>query len=182
MQDRSIGLRAMLVAFTLALMVLAFSCARPRVAFSVSTLSGSSQAIDRANVEFARAIAAVREAEAAGANDDELGVLAEKLDLIVWMIDRAERLLLQGNIEGAAAQADRSIEFSRGVVLQAGQLRDKASLRTYYGKVLTFGMVPVASLLVTVGTHYGWKRWRRREIDRTMQMEIKGVKEPEEET
>lgn len=182
MRYRSIGLQAMLAASILALMVLAFSCARPRVAFSVSISSDSSQAIDRANVGFARAIAAVREAEASGANEDQLRVLVEKLNSAVWMIDRAESLLLQGDVEAAATQADRSIEVSKGIALEAVRLRDEASLRAYYGKVFAFGMVPVASLLVTVGTHYGWKWWRRREVDKTMRMEIRGVKEPEEET
>jgi len=182
LQDRSIRLWAMLAAVMLALMVTTFSCTRPRVVFSFSTLSESSQAIDTANVEFARALAAAREAEAAGADEDQLLVLIEKLNLAVWMIDRAESLLLQGDTVAAAAQADRSIEASKGIVLEAVRLRNEASLRTYYGKVFAFGMVPVASLLVTVGTHYGWKWWRRREIDRTMRMEIKGVREPMEET
>jgi len=143
-------------------------------------MDGGSQAIDRANVEFARALAAVREAEAAGADENQLRVLIEKLNAVVWMIDRAESLLFQGDVQGATAQAEKSIEASREIVSQAAKLRDEASLRTYYGKALTFGMVPVASLLVMAGAHYGWKRWLRREVDRTMRMEIKGVKEPEE--
>lgn len=155
---------------------LAVSCTIP----SASTFGGSSEATDRANVEFARAIAAVREAEGAGAQEDQLRVLIEKLNSAVWMIDRAERLLLQGDIIEAAAQADRSVEISKGVAMEAVKLRDEASQRTYYGKTLTFGMVPVASLLVTVGSYFGWKWWRRREIDRMMRMEIKGLKESEE--
>jgi len=182
LQTGSNGFRAILVVVTLGLVVLAFSSARPRVGFSSSTLDGSPQAIDRANVELAKAIAAVREAEAAGADGNQLGALVERLNTVVWMIDRAESILLQGDVQGATAQAERSVEASKEIALQAAKLRDEASLRTYYGKVFTFGMVPVASLLVTVGAHYGWKWWRRREIDRTMRMEIKGVKEPEEET
>lgn len=174
--------RAILVVVTLGLVALAFSSAIPRVGFSSSTLNGDSQAIDRANVEFAKAIAAVREAEAAGAEGNQLGALVERLNTVVWMIDRAESLLLQGDVQEAAAQAERSVEVSKEIVSQAAKLRDEASQRAFYGKVFAFGMTPVASLLVTVGGHYGWKRWRRREIDRTMRMEIKGVKEPEEES
>jgi hypothetical protein len=54
-------------------------------------------------------------------------------------------------------------------------------VRTYYGKILTFGMAPIAAFLVTIAAHYGWKWWRKREVDRIMRMEIKKVKEPEEE-
>jgi len=182
LQTGSNGFRAILVVVTLGLVVLAFSSARPRVGFSSSKLDGSPQAIDRANVELAKAIAAVREAEAAGADGNQLGALVERLNTVVWMIDGAESILLQGDVQGATAQAERSVEASKEIASEAAKLRDEASLRTYYGKVFTFGMVPVASLLVTVGAHYGWKWWRRREIDRTMRMEIKGVKEPEEET
>jgi len=171
----------MLVAVMLALTVLAFSCTRPRGAFSFSTLSGSSQAIDTANVEFARAIAAVRAAEAAGADENQLSAFVERLNTVVWMIDRAESLLLQGDVQGATAQAERGIEASKEIVSQAAELRDEASLRTYYGKVYTFGMVPVVSLFVTVGAHCGWEWWRRREIGRMMRMEIRGVKESEDE-
>jgi len=159
--------------------ILAFSHATPSVEFSAPP--GSSQAVDRASSEFAKAIAAVREAEAAGADENRLSALVERLNAVVWMIDRAESLLLQGDVQAATAQAERGIEASREIVSQAAKLRDEASLRTYYGKIFTFGMVPVVSLLVTVGAHYGWKWWRRREINRMMKMEIKGVKEPQEE-
>jgi len=159
--------------------ILAFSHATPSVEFSAPP--GSFQAVDKASSEFAKAIAAVREAEAAGADENQLSALVERLNTVVWMIDRAESLLLQGDVQGAAAQAERGIEASREIVSQAAKLRDEASLRTYYGKVLTFGMVPVASLLVTVGAHHGWKWWRRREVGRMMRMEIKAVKEPQEE-
>jgi len=159
--------------------ILAFSHATPSVEFSAPP--GSSQAVDRASSEFAKAIAAVREAEAAGADENQLSALVERLNAVVWMIDRAESLLLQGDVQAATAQAERGIEASREIVSQAAKLRDEASLRTYYGKIFTFGMVPVVSLLVTVGAHYGWKWWRRREINRMMKMEIRGVKEPQEE-
>ena len=169
----------MLLVTTAMIGILAFSHANP--SFEFSAPPGSSQAVDRASSEFAKAIAAVREAEAAGADENQLSALVERLNTVVWMIDRAESLLLQGDVQGATAQAERGIEASREIVSQAAKLRDEASLRTYYGKIFTFGMVPVVSLLVTVGAHYGWKWWRRREINRMMKMEIRGVKEPQEE-
>jgi len=147
----------------------------------VSTLSGSSQAIDKADAEFKRALMAVREAEAAGADKERIAILVERLNNVVGIIDRAERLLLQGNATEADAIADQTVDISKRIVSEAIELRDEASLRTYYDKIFTFSMAPVASLLVTVGAHYGWKWWRRREVDRLMRMEIKKVKEPEEE-
>ena len=179
MHARPSALCVMLLVTTAMIGILAFSHANP--SFEFFAPPGSSQAADRASSEFAKAIAAVREAEAAGADENQLSALVERLNTVVWMIDRAESLLLQGDVQGATAQAERSIEASREIVSQAAKLRDEASLRTYYGKVFTFGMVPVASLLVTVGAHYGWKWWRRREIGRMMRMEIRGVKEPQEE-
>jgi len=141
----------------------------------------SSQAVDRANAEFERALIAVREAEAAGADRERIAALVERLNFVLGRIDEAEHLLLQGKITDADAIAQQTIDDSKGIALEAIELYDEASLKTYYEKIFTFGMAPVASLLVTVGAHYGWKFWRRHEVDRMMRMEIKKVKEPEEE-
>jgi len=182
LQIRPIVFIAMLLVVMATLGALGLSSTTGDTGIYASPASAGSDAVGRANLEFARAVAAVREAEVAGADEDQLRVLVEQLNSIVWMIERAEHLLLQGDVEGASAQAERSVEASKGVVLQAEQLREVASERTYFGKVFTFALVPVASLLVTVGAHYGWRWWRRREIDRMMRMEIREVKEPKEET
>jgi len=144
-------------------------------------LSGSSQAIDNASAEFKRALKAVREAEAAGADEERIAILVDRLNSVLGMMDEAERLLLQGNVTEADAIAERTIDISKRVGSEAIELRDEASMRTWYDKIFTFSMAPVASLIVTVGAHYGWKWWRKREVDRTMRMEIKRIKEPEEE-
>jgi len=143
--------------------------------------SSNSQAIDDANAEFKRALNAVREAEAAGADRERIAVLVERLNLVLGMMDEAKRLMLQGNNTEADAIARRTIYTSRGIISEAIELRDETSSRAYYENMFTFGMAPVASLLVTVGAHYGWKLWRRSEAERIMRMEIKKIKEAEEE-
>jgi len=160
---------------------LASLCATQDLGSHALALSGSSQAIDRANAEFKGALRAVREAEAAGADKQRIATLVEQLNSVLRMIDEAESLLLQGNVTEADAVAERTIEISKRIGTDAVELRDEASLKTFYDKIFTFSMAPVASLLVTVGTHYGWKWWRRREVERLMRMEIKRAKEPEEE-
>jgi len=144
-------------------------------------LSESSQAIDRANSEFKAALTAVREAEAAGADSSKIAVLVERLNMVLGRIDEAESLLIKKNVTEANGIAEGTIDVSKRIVSEAIELRNEASLKTYYDKIFTFSMAPVASLLVTVGAHYGWKLWRRYEVDRMMRMEIKKVKEPEEE-
>jgi len=143
--------------------------------------SGSSQVIDDANAEFKRALKAVREAEAAGADEERIAILVDRLNSVLGMIDESKRLILQGNVTEADAIAERAIYISKGIASEAIELRDESSLRTYYHKIFTFGIVPVASFLVTVGAHYAWKWWRKHEVDRIMRMEIKRIKEPEEE-
>ena len=160
---------------------LASLCATGDAGSHILALSRSSQAIDRASAEFEGALKAVREAEAAGADEERVAVLVERLNLVLRKIDEAERLLHQGKTGEADAMAERAIDTSKRIVSEAVQLRDEASLRTFYDKIFTFAMAPVASLLVTIGVHYGWKWWRRYEVDRVMRMEIKKVKEPEEE-
>jgi hypothetical protein len=146
-----------------------------------SVLSESSQAIERANSEFKAALTAVKEAEAAGADSSKIAVLVERLNMVLGRIDEAESLLIKENVTEANGIAEGTIDVSKRIALEAIELRNEASLKTYYDKIFTLSMAPVASLLVTFGAHYGWKFWRRREIDRMMRMEIKKVKEPEEE-
>ena len=135
---------------------------------------------DEALRELGKALAAVREAEAAGAEEPALRRLVERLNVAVSLIDRAENLQLQGDVEGARVQAEQCIQASREIVSQAMQLRDEASQRAYYGRLLTFVLVPVASMLLTVAIHYSWKRWSKHEKDRMMGMVISRVNEPKE--
>lgn len=145
----------------------------------IPTSTGSAQVTKEANEELKRAIIAVSEAEAAGAEERRLGVLVEQLNLVLSMIDESERSLLLGDVESATAKAQRSIEISKRAVMDAAKLRNEASQSAQYRKVLTFAVVPFVSLIVTVGVHYGWKWWHRREVDRLFGMEIKGIRDSE---
>ncbi len=82
-----------------------------------------SSVMDRADAEFRRAFIALKEAEASGVEKDQLAKLVDQLNLVLWMIDRAGRLSTQGDLAGAAAQAERSIEVSRSIVLDAVKMR-----------------------------------------------------------
>lgn len=135
---------------------------------------------DVARKEFGKAVLAVREAEASGAEPTQLRLLVEKLNLIVGMIGRAEQLVGRGEAEEAAVQLRQSVEFSREVVGKAVVLREEGTRSTHYGRMLSFGMVPVASLLVTVMCYFSWRWLRRREVERIMRSEIRegrGVRE-----
>ena len=176
-----VKLLALSLALLTAIAMIASLRATSNAQLSASTSTGSSQAVDQAEVAFRRALTAVRDAEAAGADASRIAALVERLNSVVKMIDEAKRLLLQGDVEQADALAEQTIGISGRIVSDAVELRNEASVRTYYEKIFTFGMAPLASLLVTVGAHYGWKWWRRHEVDRIMRMEIKKVKEPEEE-
>lgn len=181
-------MQARLTAFGVVLLVAigilgvnAFSRVNQAVGSGTSTMAGSNEVLDGAETELRKAIVAVREAEAAGADRGRLKDLVDRLNLAVWMIERGEQLLAEGDVGAAVAQGQLSIDVSARLVLEAGRLRDESAQRTYYGKIFTFAMVPVASLLVTVVAHYGWVWWRRREVESVMRMEIKRVSEFEEE-
>ncbi|MFH0848370.1 MAG: hypothetical protein V1857_02560 [archaeon] len=126
----------------------------------ILTSEDSSAAIDRAKTEFRRAFVAVRENEAYGVDQARLGLLVERLNLIIWMIDRSERLSLRCDIQEAIAQADRAVEFSKAVISEAITLRHDTSQQISYEGVLRFAIVPLVSLLLAVGTYYGYRRWR----------------------
>ena len=136
---------------------------------------------DVARKEFGKAVLAVREAEASGAEPIQLGLLVERLNLVVGMIGRAEQLVGRGEVEEAAVQLRRSVEVSREVVGKAAVLREEGARSTYYGRLLSFGMVPVASLLVTIISHFSWRWLRRREVERIMRSEIREGKGAREE-
>lgn len=108
MQNRPVVLEVSLTFIVAMLVTSAFSRVAPNVASLSSTLGRGGEAIDRADVEFKRAIVAAREAEAAGADGDQLKVLVERLNTVLWMVDRAEQLLIRGDVEGAVAEAERS--------------------------------------------------------------------------
>lgn len=135
---------------------------------------------DVAREEFKKAVWAVKEAEAAGAGQGPLGVLVERLNLVVWMIERSEQLVGQREVEQATAQLRRSVEISGEVVSKATQLREEGERSTYYGKLISFGVIPVASLLVTATSHFSLRWLRRREVERIMRMEISESKETQE--
>lgn len=180
-------MRGRLVAFGVVLLVaVAILGAAGFSKTSVSTASGISplqggEDLDKAQVEFKRAIVAVREAEAAGADQGRLKDLVDQLNLALSMIDRAQERTVQGDSNGATVQLEQSIQLSTKLISDAARLRDESAQRTYYGRIFTFAMVPVASLLVTVAAHYGWIWWCRQEVDRMMRMEIRTHLEPEEE-
>jgi hypothetical protein len=150
-------------------------------ATGVSVLQGRTEDLSRAQLELGRAIVAVREAEAAGADQGRVKNLVDQLNLALSMIDTGQQLLSAGDIAGAALQAQRSIELTTKLGSDAGRLRDESAQKTYYGRIFTFAMVPVASLLLTVVAHYGWIWWGRREVERLMRMEIKSHMAPDEE-
>jgi len=181
MKDKLSLLGIVLLALVAMLGALALLCGTLNAGPHALVLSESSQAIDRANSEFKAALMAVREAEAAGADSSKIAVLVERLNMVLGRIDEAESLLIKENVTEANRIAEGTIDISKRIVSEAIELRNEASLKTFYDKIFTFSMAPVASLLVTVGVHYGWQFWRRREVDRIMRMEIKKVKEPEEE-
>jgi hypothetical protein len=117
-------------------------------------------AIDRAKMEFRKAFNIVRESEATGLDESRLRVLAERLNLIIWMIDRAERLSLHGDPQEAIAQANRSVEFSNAAVSEAVALRRHTPEQISYEWIVRFAAAALISLLPAAGTYYGYRHRR----------------------
>jgi hypothetical protein len=148
---------------------------------SASAYPDTGDVLDVAREELGKAVWAVRAAEAAGAGQDELEVLVRRLNLAVEMIERSERLLGRGELDQATAQLQRSVEVSREVTSKATQLREEAERLAYHARLISFGMIPIASLLVTAANHFSWRWLKRRETERIMRMEIRKGKETREE-
>lgn len=159
---RSLGTGVKLFAVTAMLsLCVSFCTTTPDVNSRVLTSEDSSAAIDKARMEFERAFVVVRETEVSGADQAQLGSLVERLNLVIWMIDRAERLSRHGDIQEAIAQADRSVEFSQAVISEAMRSTYGTSRQDNSETILRFLMPPLISLLLAVGTYNGCKRWRK---------------------
>ncbi len=101
------------------------------IAFTLTTVNDPFQtpgrkysAIERAHLEFRRALTEVKRAETSNVNQSQLARMVEQLNLVLWMIDRSERLTRQGDLEGSVSQAERSIEVSRTIMSDAVKIID----------------------------------------------------------
>jgi len=128
--------------------------------------------IQDAERQFKEAFAAVREAEAAGAEENQIAALADRLNQALNLIEQAKEGYTQENSTATdkTAQAAYLCNQLKG---EANQLRDEALKSSHYNKILLLSTVPVAALIVTLFVHYGYKMWRRSEVERVMKMEIR---------
>lgn len=113
-------------------------------------------AIETSDQKFKEAFTMVHEAEAAGAEIGQIKDFVDRLNLALNLTDETE----------AATIFDQ-------VKTEASQLRDAASQASLYKKTLTFVMVPVAALTVTLLVHYALKLLRQNKVEKTMKMKIK---------
>jgi len=111
--------------------------------------------VNVADQKFKDTFAMVREAEAAGADSEQIKDFVDRLNLALNLTNEAEATAILDQIK-----------------TEAFQLRDTASLQLFYNKVFVFAMVPVAALIVTVIVHYGLK-WRQSKVEQIMNMKIR---------
>jgi len=149
---------------------LTFVSAPPILA--TSEQSDAPEEIQNAEQQFREAFAAVREAEAAGAEENQIAALAERLNLALNLIEQAKRDG-QGNSTNTDETVAQVTYLCNQLKGEAHQLRDAARKSSHYNKILVFSAVPVAALIVTLCVHYGLKWWRRSEVERVMKMEIR---------
>ena len=121
--------------------------------------------MDKASLEFRKAFGAVKEAETSGVQNDQLVKLVEQLNLVLWMIDRSERLSRQGDLGGAAAQAERSIDVSRSIVLDAVKMRHDALNGIDLELVRAAAIGVSALLLMVIALRLGHRMLRERAIE-----------------
>jgi len=124
----------------------------------MSALTGQNIALGSVNIEdqkFKDTFAMVRETEAAGVDSAQIKDLVDKLNLALNQTDETEATTILDQIKA-----------------EASQLRDTASLRTFYNKIFVFAMVPVAALIATVCIHYVVKR-RQNKVEQIMKMKIR---------
>lgn len=122
--------------------------------------------IQNAEQQFHEAFTAIREAEAAGAEGNQIANLIERLNIALNLIEQA-------NSTNTNETASQAAYISNQLKDEANQLRESALTSSLYTKIFVFGMVPVAALIVTLCVHYGLKRWRQSEVERVMKMEIR---------
>ena len=150
---------------------LVFVSAPPILA--TSEQNNALEEIQNAEQKFKEAFTAIREAEAAGAKENQIAALVERLNMALNLIEQAKRDYAQGNSTNTNETAAQAAYISNQLKDEATQLRDAALTSSLYTKILIFSLVPVAALIVTLCVHYGLKRWRRSEVERVMKMEMR---------
>jgi len=132
--------------------------------------------IQNAEQQFKEAFESIREAETAGAGENQIAGLIDRLNSALNLIEQAKRESEQGDITDIDETTAQATYICNQLKNETNQLRDAALTSSYYSKILLYSIVPVAALIVTVCVHYGLRWWRRSEVERIMKMEIREKK------
>lgn len=135
-------------------------------------MSATCQPAETVQPSFTGALAAVREAEAAGARSDELTEIVALLNKALEINQEAVKLT-QPDQAGRRAELLRESDQLVGTVeVRAAELAAVASQRTYWNTVLAYVSGGVVAALATVAYAYGTSLWRKYRIKRTLQMRV----------
>jgi len=126
-------------------------------------------------VEFepriSRAFASLRQAEVAGATQNELSDLVTLLNKTLELQD-AINATPSSETEKRAALRTQIDQQLTDLETKAGQLQAVASQRTQMNNVLAYVSGGIVAALATVAYAYGLSFWRRYRVKRTFQMRI----------
>ena len=126
-----------------------------------------------AEAKVVDAYLAIYEADIAGAEEVKLRDLSSKLNGALNMTREAQDLERQGRSAEASNLLGRATVACDETIAQARLLREEASRQSFYNRVIAFALAPTLALLTTVGLHFGYRWWRRREIEQIFRMEIR---------
>lgn len=166
----------MVFSMILSTLFISLTCVNVSPILATSEQNDATKEIQNAEQQFKEAFASIREAETAGAGENQIASLVDRLNLALNLIEQAKRESEQGDITGIGETTAQAAYILNQLQDEANQLRDAALTSSYYYKVLLYSIVPVAALIVTVCIHYGLRWWRRSEVERIMKLEIREKK------
>ena len=139
---------------------------------AVNTVSEADKAVRDANENLIGAFTAVVTAEKSGV---DVTVLTTNLNKALRLLNESQVYYKKGNYSLAITYADDSTKISKGIILSAKELRERASQeRTFRDIVTVAGAFLVIVALYVIG-RVGWRWWNQRGYKKLMEMRVKEV-------
>lgn len=118
------------------------------------------------------AFMAIYQADIAGGSQTKVRELSSRLNKAVNMTREAYELEKQGRSAEASNLNEKVVGDCSELATQARLLREEALLGAFRQRLLSFTLAPILAFVTTVVAHFGYRWWKRWDVERTLRMEI----------
>jgi len=161
--------RVLLITVAMAV-VLILILTRIQHGYVMSAASPASLAEARARI--VEAFASIQEADITGVDQARLSELSWKLNKALNATEDAQELEKQGRLAEASDLYQDVVAACDELTIQGHLLREDALRLAFYQRVVVFTLAPILAFVTATASYFGYRWWRRREVERIFRMEI----------